>query len=91
MVTRKELFKLQAMANRLIADATLLSTTVLGLAEQEDDISSLLARPTRTVRKLHLDDKPKMKKQRKAKRGGKRTKKVAAAKVEEAPKAEDKK
>lgn len=88
MVTRKELFKLQAMANRLIADATLLSTTVLGLAEQEDDISSLLARPTRTVRKLHLDDKPKMKKQRKAKRGGKRTKKDVAAKVEEAPKAE---
>ena len=91
MVTRKELFKLQAMANRLIADATLLSTTVLGLAEQEDDISSLLARPGRTVRKLHLDDKPKMKKQRKAKRGGKRTKKDVAAKVEEAPKAEDKK
>lgn len=83
MVTRKELMKLATMANKLTAEASLMSTAVMTLIEQEEVIMSAMGRATKLQRKPAA----KPTKSRKVKRV-KRVKKVAA---EEAPKVEEKK
>lgn len=83
MVNTK-LMKMAVMANALSAQAASLASMILAYAE-EQNVSPIPAKTL--INRIKMTQKPKA---RKAKRGGKRTKKVAAAKVEEAPKAEDK-